>query len=393
MRLRELGRLLLAAVGRRLERWGQAVLQRVEAQEARRAASEPPETHFASPLEQEAHTSGPPQHWTARIGHRGPPPDWIEKVRRGAPELLLPSEEVPFEWRLDQELRPREGARHEPDSGEPAQPQAARQQPEAPVSTSQPPAGRAPIAASERDRAGQPARRAPGLRRIVRKLLRRARPIDEPSRAREREAAAGPGESPPVPVLRVPVAAPARPRSEHGRAESEDRAAPALAVTGRPPEVRRGPEKGALLPRSPERRETATRSAEPWSPRHPNEGVVFETMRSARATSSAVHDRSSPAVVSRSTQPPRPLREEAPRAMVHPAPVRAEPRALVDASGRAAPESGRKTDTRSNVPANPWPRLPRQQGPTPIDACEALLRLEARLRRLDGEQRGKSWSA
>lgn len=378
----------------RVKRWAGSVLHGRRAPEEEGAApeqappaeaappSEPVSSQEAAPPSEappspepfaEGAPSGPPAHWLRDVGalQRGPPADWVERVRKGAPHLL---ERMGLRYRLGQippelaaslvaverperesELPPGEAPSEAPSPlPEPLEAGARRAEPRpfAPIES--------PLQA-RRELAPAPVQRAP-----------RVAPRPERTVGAPVSRALAPPVSEPLPGEAGEASAPARvpPEAPHPEAPPREPEAPRV-TRPRAPAVERAPlppvERAASMqpPRSP-----VTRAPEPEPPAPevaaPARGAVLAPAPPLEAESLAY--RAAQASSREPTFRPQPAgraRTEVLRVDV-PVPV------LAPREARVAPV---------------WPELPEAQGAESVDGS-AVLREWERMRRLEREQRG-----
>lgn len=388
----------------RAKRWADSVLHGRRASEAEASApeqaspaeatppSEPVSSQEAAPPSEapppsepfaEGAPSGPPAHWLRDVGalQRGPPADWVERVRKGAPHLLE-----------------RMGLRYRPGQIPPevAAALVAVERPEPEVAPEEPQAGEAPSEAPS----PVPEPMEAGARRSE---PRPFAPLESPGQAR-RVLAPAPVQQAPAPVQQAPRVEPG-PERPVGAPVSR-----ALAPTPSKP----SPGEAGEVP--------APARVPPEAPRPEAPARVPEAPRVTRPRAPAVARAPLPPVErAASVQPPRPPVARAPEleppapevtaptrgAVLAPAPpleaeslaYRAAQASSREPTFRPQPAGRVRTEVlRVDVPvpvlsarearvAPVWPELPEAQGAESVDGS-AVLREWERMRRLEREQRG-----
>lgn len=370
----------------RTKRWADAVLQgprapeeEVPAPEAEQAPpAEPVPPAEAAPPEQRppAEAGGPPEHWLrdVRALQRGPPADWVARVRKGAPHLL---ERMGLRYRLGQ-IPPEVAA---------ALAAAERTEAEAEAATGEPPPviPSREVPAPEDLEAGAP-------RTEPRPFV----PMESP-RPMSREVA-------PAPVSRVPRAEPAPERPTGAPVSRAPAPPPSSPAPGEAPARARAPRVEPAPAEAPAREPEAPRVARERAPRVSHAPLPPSVHRAA-----AMPPRPAPPI-SRALEPEPPAPEGVTPptggAVLAPAPpmaaeslaYRGTHASSREPTFRPQPVLRARTEVlRVDVPvpvpmlaereAPVWPELPEAQVSESVDGA-AMLREWERLRRLDREQRG-----
>jgi hypothetical protein len=379
---------LRQALGRALRSWSGRLLGTPEAS-VPEAPRPPPE-----PAAPSADPAGPPAHWLEKV-RRGapelldpapdPPAHWLEKVRRGAPELLQPARgTAPRPWPPAPEDTSGPGG----EAGAPAAPTVSRTVTAADTPASQPGSGPAPqrdTAAAALLPSSEPSGASPAARPGDRRAPSVAAPADAPETHLPSQTQ--PGRSveahPPrtQPVRPTPLEVGADPTSPAAPSQPDRRPAPMPSPRSEPSSPRSAPViqgrqggQGGHASQDGRDRDAVHAAPRP-APERPAPGPVSTapSAGSTPSTPSAVWERPTRAEPSRPIDWPPPPREHWPSLpAIEPAP------SLPGDRDRIAPVTQR------------WPELPSRVGEAPEEASElgALIQELAHQGRLDREQRG-----